>query len=182
MSERSYKHILTNNILPEEQKGCARNSYGCKDQLLLNKAIIEDCKKKTKNLNVTWIDYRKAYDSVPHSWILKTMSIYKFNNKMINFIKKSMKTWNTTMHLNSVQGLITTEKISIKQGIFQGDSLSPLLFCLALVPLTSEINANGYGYKMNRNSLPISNLLYMDNLKLYASNDDQQQGEIQIAK
>ena len=182
MSERSYKHILTNNILPEEQKGCARNSYGCKDQLLLNKAIIEDCKKKRKNLNVTWIDYRKAYDSVPHSWILKTMSIYKFNNKMINFIKKSMKTWNTTMHLNSVQGLITTEKISIKQGIFQGDSLSPLLFCLALVPLTSELNASGYGYKMNRNSLPISNLLYMDDLKLYASNDDQQQGEIQIVK
>ena len=86
------------------------------------------------------------------------------------------------MNLNSVQGLITTEKISIKQGIFQGDSLSPLLFCLALVPLTSELNTSGYGYKMNRNSLPISNLLYMDDLKLYASNDDQQQGEIQIVK
>ena len=99
---------------------------------------------------------------------------------MIKVIKKSIKTWNTTMHLNSIQGLITTETISIKQGIFQGDSLSPLLFCLALVPLTSEINASGYGYKMNRNSLPISNLLYMDSLNLYASNDDQQQGEIQI--
>ena len=28
--------------------------------------IIEDCKKKKKNLSMTWIDYRKAYDSVPH--------------------------------------------------------------------------------------------------------------------
>ena len=101
---------------------------------------------------------------------------------MINFIKKSLKTWSTTMHLNSVQDLITKEKISIKQGIFQADSLSPLLFCLAIVPSTSEINASGYGYKMNRNSLPISNLLYMDDLKLYASNDDQQQGVIQIVK
>ena len=93
-----------------------------------------------------------------------------------------MKSWNTTMYLNHVQGLLTTGKISIKQGIFQGDSLSPLLFCLALVPLTSEINASGYGYKMNRNSVPISNLLYMDDLKLYASNDDQQQGELKIVK
>ena len=25
--------------------------------------IIEDCKKKKKNLGMTWIDYRKAYDS-----------------------------------------------------------------------------------------------------------------------
>ena len=61
LSERSYKHILSNNILPEEQKGCARNSYGCKDQLLLNKAILEDCKRKKKNLNVAWIDYRKGF-------------------------------------------------------------------------------------------------------------------------
>ena len=182
ISERSYKHILANDVLTEEQKGCARNSYGCKDQLLLNKAILEDCKRKKKNLSVAWIDYRKAYDSVPHSWILKTLSIYKFNNKLINFMEKSMKSWNTTMYLNHVQGIITTEKISIKQGIFQGDSLSPLLFCLALVPLTSEINASGYGYKMNRNSVPISNLFYMDDLKLYASNDDQQQGELRIVK
>ena len=60
-------------------------------------------------------------------------------------------------------------KISMKQRIFQEDSLSPLLFCLALVAFTSEINASGYGYKMNKNSVPISNLLYMDDLKLYAS-------------
>ena len=24
--------------------------------------VIEDCKKKKKNLTMTWIDYRKAYD------------------------------------------------------------------------------------------------------------------------
>ena len=181
ISDRSYKHILANDIFPEEQKGCTRNSYGCKDQLLINKAIIEDCKRKKKNLSVAWIDYRKAYDSIPHSWILKTMSIYKFNNKLINFMEKSMKSWNTTMYLNHARGLITTDKISIKQGIFQGDSLSPL-FCLAVVSLRSDIKASGYGYKMNRNGVPISNLFYMDDLKLYASNDDQQQGELRIVK
>ena len=36
---RSYTHITKNNILPEEQRGCIRNSYGCKDQLLINKII-----------------------------------------------------------------------------------------------------------------------------------------------
>ena len=41
------------------------------------------------------------------------------------------------------------------------------------MPLTSEINASGYGYKMNRNSVLNSNL---------ASSDDQQQGEFQILK
>ena len=35
---------------------------------------------------------------------------------------------------------------------------------------------------MNRNSVPISNLFYMDDLKLFALNDDQQQGELRILK
>ena len=57
LTERSYTHITKNNILPEEQRGCIRNSYGCKDQLLINKMIIEYCKKKKKNLSTSWIDY-----------------------------------------------------------------------------------------------------------------------------
>ena len=38
--------------IPEEQRGCARNSHGSKDQLLINKMIIEDCKKKKKILSM----------------------------------------------------------------------------------------------------------------------------------
>ena len=99
----------------------------------MNKAIIENCKKK-KSLSVAWIDYRKSHDSVPHSWILKTLSINRFKNKTINFMEKSMKSWNTTMYLNNVQGLVTTGKINIKQVILQGNFPSSLLFCIELVP------------------------------------------------
>ena len=54
--------MIKNNILPDEQRGFASNSYGSKDQLIINKTIIEDCKKKKKkNLS---IDYKKAFDSV----------------------------------------------------------------------------------------------------------------------
>ena len=46
--------------------------------------IIEDCKKKKKNLGMTWIDYRKAYDSAPHSWIVQTLQMYRFSEKLIS--------------------------------------------------------------------------------------------------
>ena len=101
LTKRSYTHITKNDILPEEQRGCARNSYGCKHQLLLNKKIIEDCKKKKKNLSMAWIDYRKAYDSVPRSWILKTLQMYRFNEKLIKFMETSMSNWKTTMKLHA---------------------------------------------------------------------------------
>ena len=64
----------------------------------------------------------------------------------------------------------------IKRRIFhdQGDSFSPLLFWLTLVSLTSELATAGYGYKISNTSAPISNLFYMDDLKLYSKNDQEQ--------
>ena len=41
--ERMYTFLEENSILPQEQKGCKRNSYGCKDRLLINKMILENC-------------------------------------------------------------------------------------------------------------------------------------------
>ena len=64
----------------------------------------------------------------------------------------------------------------------QGDSFSPLLFCLALVPLTSELVTSGYGYTILNTGVPISNLFYMDDLKLYSKNEQEQVGEMKIVK
>ena len=55
------------NLLPEEQNGCRRKSRGMKDQLLIDKTIIIDCRKRRANLAMACIDYRKAYDFAPHS-------------------------------------------------------------------------------------------------------------------
>ena len=56
ITERTYTFLEGNSLLPQEQKGCKRGSYGCKDQLLINKMILEDCKNKKKNLSTAWID------------------------------------------------------------------------------------------------------------------------------
>ena len=44
----------------EEQKGCRKARRGTKDQLLIDKAILKDCRKRHTNLAMAWIDYRKA--------------------------------------------------------------------------------------------------------------------------
>ena len=139
--------------------------------------IIEDCKKKKKSLSMSWIDYRKAYASVPHSWILKTLQLYRFNEKLIKFVETSMTNWKATMKLCYNDRCITTDQIKIKRGLLQGDSILPLLFCLALVPLTSELATSGYGYKISNTSAAISHLFYMEDLKLYSKKDQEQAGE-----
>ena len=51
LSERTYKHTEEHNLFPIEQKGCRKGSYGCKDQLLINKMVLENTKAKHRNLS-----------------------------------------------------------------------------------------------------------------------------------
>jgi hypothetical protein len=36
------------NLLSKEQKGCSSGTKGCKDQLLISKVILRECKSKKK--------------------------------------------------------------------------------------------------------------------------------------
>jgi len=83
---------------------------------------------------LVWIYYQKAFDSVPHSWIIISLELIGINNKAIYFTKKSMNCWNTITHLHTEEKLIERENVEIQRGIFQEDSLSPLLFCISLIP------------------------------------------------
>ena len=74
IAEVMYKHL--EGILPEEQKGCRRRSRGAKDQLLIDKAILKDCKRRHTNLAMAWIDYHKAYDKVPDGWIGECLEMF----------------------------------------------------------------------------------------------------------
>jgi hypothetical protein len=39
---------------------------------------------------MAWIDYQKAFDSVPHSWIEKSIELIGGNNKIVKSCKLSM--------------------------------------------------------------------------------------------
>ena len=58
--------------------------------------------------------------------------------------------------------------VSFKCGIYQGDSLSPLMFCISLTPLSLLLS----GYQVTA-ATQLNHLLYMDDLKLFAKNDTQ---------
>ena len=59
-----------------------------------------------------------------------------------------MPMWKTKLVLNTVENTLNAGDININSGIFQGDSLSPILFCVTLIPLSKLLNNTGYGYKI----------------------------------
>jgi len=64
---------------------------------MTSKAIYEDCRRKNKNLSRAWIDYQKAFDSVPHSWVEKSIELGGVNSKIVRFCKLFMEKWNTRL-------------------------------------------------------------------------------------
>ena len=44
------------------------------------------------------VDYKKAYNMVPHSWIITTMGVIGLADNIIGLIKQRMNKWKTNLY------------------------------------------------------------------------------------
>ena len=114
MSEELYTYLEDTNTIPKEQKGCRRKCKGTKDQLVIDKIIMQNCKRRKTNLSMAWIDYRKAFDMVPHSWLLECLRIYGAADNLVSLLAKTMQHWKTTLTAAGT----TLAEVNIRIGIF----------------------------------------------------------------
>ena len=122
------KHLSYGSVMTEQQKGCRRSCQGCKEQLVIDSVVMKQIEVGQRNAHTAYIDYRKAFDSMPHSWLLSGLELYKVHPCIRGFLAHAMSQWRTTIHLSTSSQEISTECIEINRGIFQGDSLSMLWF------------------------------------------------------
>ena len=178
VNKNVYDHLNQQNLQPEKQKGCRRRTRGTKDQLLIDRAVVRNSRRRKTNLNVAWIDFQKAYDMVPHSWILKAPGLVGTARNITELLKRSMQSWRTVLFSeNNKLG-----KVNIRRGTFQGDSLSPLLFVVALIPVTILLRTLKQGYSFGKEKERLNHLLFMDDLKLYGSNDNEIDSLVKVVK
>ena len=162
--KRSRTYVLS--LLTE---GMQERSRGTKDQLLIDKQILREARIKKRCLAMGWIDYRKAYDMVPHSWIVEMLELVNVADNVKGLFCGSMRDWKSVLTSN---GKVLGE-VRIKRGIFQGYSLSPLLFVLSMIPLTILLRRENIGYKFGKEQKMMNHLLYMDDLKLYGRSEQE---------
>ena len=129
--------------------------------------MLKDCKEKHTNLSMAWKDYKKAYDVVPNSWINECMEFFGTAENARNFLEKSMEQWKLSMTSNGED----LGEVDVKRGIFQGDSLSPLLFVLSMVPLLLILRKVNASYAWGKKEYKLNHLLFMDDLKLFSKSE-----------
>lgn len=105
---RSFDH---QPLLAREQKGCCGNTRETRDQLLIDKMVMRDSWSRKINLGMCSIDYKKAFDSVPHTWIIEYLKLYKVSNTIVSFTECSMKNWITKLTIKGTNlGQVTNQE------------------------------------------------------------------------
>ena len=81
---------------------------------LIKKSSLE------KNLAMTWMDYKKAYDMVPQSWIIGCLDLFGVAENIKSLLVNSMEKWKVML----CSGNYELGEVEIKHGTFPFFSFS----------------------------------------------------------
>ncbi|CAK1578789.1 unnamed protein product [Parnassius mnemosyne] len=151
------------------QNGCRGGGRGTKEPLLIDAVIGKMVKRNRRNLSAAWIDYKKAFDSVPHTWLGRVLELYKVDCTVRDFLGQCMGQWSTILCHLGERMMAAENHIRIRRGIFQGDCLSTIWFCLSLNPLSTLLEGSERVFQLQRGGTKVTHLFYMYDLKLFAS-------------
>ena len=84
----------------------------------MNKLLIDSmvtleevsCERR-RNLSITWVDVKKAHDSVDHGWLGERVALHRFPNWLCDVICKLCKSWNTRIVANTLDERDISEEI-----------------------------------------------------------------------
>ena len=65
------------NYLPAEQLALRRGRRGCLDTLLVDGMLGSEARQGSRRISVSWIDYTKELDLVPHGWLATVLRVIR---------------------------------------------------------------------------------------------------------
>ena len=173
-------HAQATGVLPNEQKALRKGCRGCLDALTIDDAVAREARTWRRNLSVGWVDYQKAYDRTPHPWVREVLKAVRAPKLVRRCLGKVIPLWRT--HLEIPVGESTRRaEVQFKRGLYQGDSLSPLLFCLCVAPLSLALKAGG-GFLSRFQSEAVTHLIFMDDLKIYEESGEELEATLGVVE
>ena len=131
---KTYNRMLLNRIRPvldpllrHSQNGFRQNRSTV-GQILALRRLLEGVRDHALAAVITFIDFRKAFDSIHRGRLIEILHAYGVPDKLVQAIGASYA--RTRAKVCSPDG--ETDYFDISAGVLQGDTLAPFLFIVAL--------------------------------------------------
>ena len=160
---------MVNEIWDEGQLEAVEGVLGTVDQLIIDRCIMEEVKQYHKNLAVAFYDYKKAYDKVHNDWMIRVYEWIGIPKQLMQLIEQLMSKWKTRLEVWNDGEKMMSRWIDISCGFLQGDSYSPVGFCISEIPVCKLLQQSK-GYRIREPGNRIVNRthsLFVDDLKQY---------------
>ena len=170
--------VEKHSLLTPNQLGAIKATQGAKELAMVNFAIN---RFKNFGVKVAWLDAQKAYDSVLHPNLIEALSSEGIPKWIQQFVITATGNWSLNLRLNG-EFIIRDKPVS--RGIVQGDSLSPLLFCLSLDRMSRKLEemCPKIDIKFSDNQcFSINHLIFMDDIKLFADSESGLNNLLEVA-
>ncbi|KAI5714466.1 hypothetical protein M8J77_000221 [Diaphorina citri] len=168
-----------------EYQGGFRKGRSCVEQILNLKFVIRYRRLRGKDIFITFVDFKKAYDSADRSTLFNILKEFGADNKTTAIVKETLS---ETFSKVKFRGEVS-RPFKIRTGLRQGDGLSPLLFNCILEKVIrewrkrmDEENIQKIRLGRKRDNLEVDCLAFADDLAILAENLEDATKQINILK
>ena len=166
LNNRLSAFAVENNLLSPAQLGFVPKNRCSDAHIIIHNLIKQKCHQRNLKVYSCFVDFKKAFDSVPRDLLLSKLLKLGVNGKFFNILRHIYTTDKACIKM----GQSRSDFFDLDIGVRQGCVLSPLLFNLFLCDLAKQFDA--MEDKPMLGNRGINSLFWADDLVLFSESKE----------